>query len=158
MARLDTDPSVVQCSENWKCLRKEPGLYLLCNFPFLAGAPFDFQLLSALAALALISRAHLIGADQIKRIPVCIGKRQTFCPIIGARRVLEMYSTTAPQLLSAADVFDDKSDVRIPADELWFSEPRLGQITAKIALPSGGAIATQRSNSKRPSATTLNPS
>src|SRR5690242_4240900 len=119
MAGLDTGARIIECSESGKGLRKQPGLDLFCDFQLLGKAPFRFEPLSIRAALRLNLAAHLIGAEQFKRVSIRVTKdRHRATPQLRLRRMNKTHSAALPQIIGRKDVFRDEPDLRRPADEL----------------------------------------
>jgi hypothetical protein len=133
VSSLKTNACVLERATGRQCLWEKPGLYQPCNFQFLGGAAFRFQLLSDSAALRLQRPADVVESHQRKRVAVdVLETREHAAPnrrLLGgrgvrmrldppqARRIAKMNPALVPFAVLGDDIFGEKNDRRGPADE-----------------------------------------
>src|SRR5205823_13123271 len=179
-ARLDADARVVERFNGRQPLGEEPCLHLFCNFQFLGSSAFGFELLGSRPPLRFDFPAHVVDAHQPEGITVHVFEAGEYSApsrrllagqyrrhsrtrgkfdALQARRGMKANPALAPLVELGDHVFSQENNLRSSADELYPSEPGLGAISARSAVPSGGATNTQRPpDGKRLSKTRWNPS
>jgi hypothetical protein len=115
-------------------LRKQPGLYLLCNFQLLGSAAFGLDSLLVHPAARFQTSLHLVESGQAKRIAVRVFKaREDAAPRGVLRRKLKTHSALAPFLELGVDVFRKKENPAVSANQfpcfgIWLgSDQRQGR-------------------------------
>src|SRR6266581_2484605 len=126
-ASLNAITRIVERAQGRQGLRKEPSLYLFCNFEFLCAPPLRFQLLGNSAALCIDILAHFVAAHKDKAVSVRILKPgEGAAPGCCLRRMIEANSALAPFVELGGYVLSHKNHIPAPADELVFVGVGLG--------------------------------
>jgi len=99
-------------------LRKQTGLYLLCDFDLLRGPAFSLILLNQGPALGFHTTGEFVESRKAEGVSVRIFKASVdSAPRWNLRWVTELDAAFLPCLVFAIDVFRDEPYARLGADE-----------------------------------------